>query len=503
MAKSIRSIYKGIDYQARIFWLQACQALYSDSKIDKVGYEIDGVKSFDDVAVIYKTPILSVRNEPIKADYWQVKYHVDASGSLTYEQLIIPKFINAKTTSILQRLHQAQNKEAESRFYFVSPWLIQPDDALAKLVSNNNGEIRLETLLSTTAMMRRVRKTWKVHLGLSSDDELISVIRPLRIQVAPSLQQMNDNLNAHLVSVGLVPVDKSAISNPYDELISKLYQTGETWFSKDDIENICKREGLWKGKKDGREKTIYLGIRSFSRWAENMENETRQMLNLVPYFDDRAIHSPQLWQEKVLVNLNDFLQQTLNNRCLYALHLDCHLSIAFAAGYFIGTKSGFEVAPVQKTLQGKKIWRINNITRSVSNLWVFSEKKTREENGDVALFISITHPIENDVHDYIKTSLSNITREITCSLQSGSNNNAISDGQHAFQLAVDLVQWLRQNRSPEEKQAVLHIFSAAPNGFLFLLGQQATVLGNIQLYEHNFENPSGNDYQPSIRLFKE
>ena len=154
MTKSILAIYNGNDYQARVFWLQACQALHPNSRIEKVGYELDDIRFFDDIVTIYKSPVLSERNEQITADYWQVKYHVDAGGILTYNQLIDPKFINAKASSILQRLRQVQISFAPKglgvRFYFVSPWQIQHDDPLAKLVSQNGGEIRLDVLFSNS-----------------------------------------------------------------------------------------------------------------------------------------------------------------------------------------------------------------------------------------------------------------------------------------------------------------------------------------------------------------
>lgn len=503
MTKSILAIYNGNDYQARIFWLQACQALYSDSKIEKVGYEVDNIKSFDDVGVIYKSPILSERNELITADYWQVKYHVDASGVLTYEQLTEPGFINATANSILQRLHQAQLVLAPdgigARLYYVSPWHIQPNDPLAKLVSNNGGEIRLDVLFSNTVAMRRVKETWKKHLGLSSDKELEDAIRPFRIRVGyPSLQQLRDDINARLILVGLMPVDESAISNPYDDLIRKLRGSGQSWFSRDDIENICKREGFWKGKEENREKVISLGIRSFTRWAENMENETHRMINLVPYFDGRPIRFTEFWMKNILPEMDGFFREVLKDRVLYTIRLDCHSSIAFGAGYLIGTKSGFEVAPVQKTVGGLSIWRTNRAHKSLPDLWSIGDYRMNELESDVGLVISITHQIADDVREYINCSLPGIRRIIVCQLSAGTGGQAIENGDYAYNLAQQLVQWLKQNRNTQEKQSTLHIFSSAPNGFMFFFGQQAKVLGSIKLYEHNFDYPAKNDYQPSL-----
>jgi hypothetical protein len=505
MAKSILAIYNGNDYQARVFWLQACQSLYSDSKIEKVGYEVDIIKSFDDVAIIYKSPILDEYNDPIRADYWQVKYHVDANGVLTYENLIDPGFINATSKSILQRLHQAQLEFAPNgtgaRFHLVSPWHVQPNDPLASLISNNGGEIRLDVLFSNSTKMNRVKKMWKDHLEILTDDKLRNIIRPLRIHTGyPKLQQLRDDLNTHLLLAGLKPVDVSTVSNPYDDLIKKLRGSGQSWFSRNDIEFFCKQEGLWIGKQENHERTVNLGIRSFTRWAENMENETHHMLNLVPYFDGRIVHSPDYWAKKIYPELDKFFLGALKERLLHTLHLDCHASVAFGAGYVVGQKSGFAIAPIQKTVSGQNIWKITSSPSSLSNMWSVGDCKIGDEGKDIGLSISITHSIAKYVQEYIKHSLPNICRIIDFHLLSGIGGKAIENGEQAYCLAQQVVQWLKENRTSQEKQMTLHVFSAAPNGFMFFLGQQAKTVGILQLYEHNFDNPADNDYRPSLKF---
>jgi hypothetical protein len=94
----------GDDYQARIFWLEACRLFSRHSKVRRVAYEFKGIKSFDDVAVIYSSPIPDERGGTIIADYYQAKYHVDLTGSLTWKALIDPEAIGASSVSLLERL---------------------------------------------------------------------------------------------------------------------------------------------------------------------------------------------------------------------------------------------------------------------------------------------------------------------------------------------------------------------------------------------------------------
>jgi hypothetical protein len=132
--------------------------------------------------------------------------------------------------------------------------------------------------------------------------------------------------------------------------------------------------------------------------------------------------------------------------------LDCHSSIAFGVGYIIGTKSGFNVAPIQKSISGKAIWKISNPQQVSPNLWSFSNVKIKDEDGDVALVLSITHAIANDVQDYITHCLPDISRIIICHPESGVGSNAISDGEHAYNLVIQLVHWLRQNRNIQKNR---------------------------------------------------
>ena len=56
---------------------------------------------------VYSEPIRDAHGELVSADYYQIKWHVDHSGSLTCDALTDPSFVGSKSTSLLQRLHEA------------------------------------------------------------------------------------------------------------------------------------------------------------------------------------------------------------------------------------------------------------------------------------------------------------------------------------------------------------------------------------------------------------
>src|SRR5438270_685112 len=107
MANAVIPRKQGDDYQARFFWLHACRLFQPHAKVARVGFELDRVKAFDDVAVFYEPPITDEYGAPLAADYYQVKFHVDLAGAFTWRGLMDPGFINATSVSLLERVRDA------------------------------------------------------------------------------------------------------------------------------------------------------------------------------------------------------------------------------------------------------------------------------------------------------------------------------------------------------------------------------------------------------------
>ena len=71
-------------------------------------------------------------------------------------------------------------------------------------------------------------------------------------------------------------------------------------------------------------------------------------------------------------------------------------------------------------------------------------------------------------------------------------------GQHAFDLAEALALQIKQKRHANGPP--LHLFIAAPDAFMFFLGQRQPGLGKTTLYEYDFEGENGGGYKPSPSL---
>ena len=504
--RAVSARQQGDTYQERAFWLKACRLFERHTKVARVGYEVPDVPHFDDVVVLYSEPIPDAHGELISADYYQVKWHVDQAGSLTCDALTDPSFVRSKSTSLLQRLHEAvkttSGRDGSARFNFVTTWGIRDDDPLAKLVSGRDGELRLDTLFvqGNSHRFTRLMQQWSDHLGVDRE-ELRTVLARLRLcSSSYSLDRLTRVLSDNMARVGLSAVDHGSRSNPYDSLIGRLYSEGRHMFSAREIQSICEQEGLWGGASSVHQAPL-VGIRSFLRFAEHMEDEVDRLLDLVDLFDGREVRAPEYWNAKVGPRVREFMAGSVAPLDQCRLYLSAHSSVAFAAGYELDPKSGTQASLIQNTAGGRSVWQIvpEPATRH-SDLWSVSEIEANPGGDDVGIVLSVTHDACPEVHGYVQDHVPQLGRLLVFTIRPGIGPMAVKDGGHAWNLAQEVVRTVRERRPRRVSLSRLHVFCAAPNGLVFFVGRLARSLGPIQLYEHAFESEWPVSYRQSLSL---
>lgn len=504
MSRSVAAINQGGEYQALLFWLEAARLFMPYTPVGRVGYEHQTVRSFDDVVVLYSRPVLDEWGDPVSADYYQSKFHVTYNGAFTYSNLIDPEFISAETVSLLQRLHDARLGHAAdgmgARFYITSPWNIDHNDPLGKIVSGTNGELRLDKLFPPGRGLARVRKAWRRHLNIDSDDELRLTLRPFRIWAgALPLDLLRRMVNAQLQVAGFRPMQNDARVFQYTELIRRLHTEGRTLFTQADLRAAAERENLWLGAPDPDE-AAPIGIRSFLRRAEYMEDQTERMLCLAKYFNGRDISDARRWQENIYPEVSGFLRAATTRSVAYHLYLEAHNSIAFAAGYELDR--GVDVSPVQSTERGRVMWLPRGDRPTApDDLWEVVETGTENSSAGkaVAVAIGVTHDIIEDVRLFVRQNLPEVGRIIYCAVRPTPSKTAVRDADHGIQL-IEQAAAIIQRRTPEERHARLHIFASAPNALVFWLGQRARGFGPTVVYEYDFERNTPGGYTPGMEF---
>ena len=336
MANQVSARLKGDDYQARFFWCKAAEMLYDDA-IKKVTLEHDKVSMVDDVGVYYDgSGTLDKGKYLIKADFFQVKFHVTVAGAFSSKAIIEPGFIHTKK-SLLLRLYEdylklCQSVGQEIRLHVVSNWVWDPKDPLAKVIADD-GSFR-EGFFEANAGSRigKIHQQYIEHLGIDSK-EFKEFATTLRFGCGYlSLSNLQDQLNARLVAAGLVPVPRFRDYSPYDDLARKFIESNQKEFDRKTLLAVCKREELLGDNKPA--KHTILGIRSFQRFAERLESECDLIIDLCDLFVERYTKSDLYWNKEI----PERLAQTLNGEVLSDIQqpveiaLDTHLSIAFYAG---------------------------------------------------------------------------------------------------------------------------------------------------------------------------
>jgi hypothetical protein len=115
----------------------------------------------------------------------------------------------------------------------------------------------------------------------------------------------------------------------------------------------------------------------------------------------------------------------------------------------------------------------------------------------VAVVVSVSRDALPDAKAYAEDVLS-ICAVVDARPESGIGQRAVEDADHAVALADNLAEVIRANRPKNGGRT--HLFIAAPNALSFFLGQHRGALGNVQLYEFDFEGERGGSYSTSISL---
>jgi len=249
-------------------------------------------------------------------------------------------------------------------------------------------------------------------------------------------------------------------------------------------------------------KEIRLGVRSIDGYGRDMKSRNDHVLDLVPYFNGRYIKDKAWWQEKVFPDLRDFLRRWVVEGRPLGLDFAAHSSIAFAAGWLLEPKSGLDVRVRQRTSDGEFEWHPYDGSEPEGALWLNRpDMKIHSTAPDLAAALSVSQRnVAEQARHFIQYEGLPIGRIVSAIIAPEPGVRSVHGGAHALRLAQALLPRL-QLRRPHERVGRVHFFCSAPNAVMFYLGQLASTLGRVVIYEYPFraEDAYGR-YQKSIEL---
>lgn len=310
---------------------------------------------------------------------------------------------------------------------------------------------------------------------------------------------MRDSLNQYLfyknISLSFDQISLILDTLIAENFISSLGNEGidrSTFDSKleEHIKMLSKKERICKA----------IGIVSFERYADYITGLTDTILSFKDKFDGRKLKPEYDWDKNIYQELEMFLTTNTDPNNSYQLMIEAPLSIAFVAGRILDPKSRISAFPSNPDpLHKSELWNIEDSCDDSFTGFNVRDERIDINEFDTCLIISITHDIKDNVSEYILDNGLKIGRMITLTIGGqGPCNNAIINGKHAHYLANKVCDALVKRTTPE-KRAKLHIFAAAPNGFMFFLGQLSRGFGKCIPYEYDFEGRDTASYSPSFQ----
>ena len=502
MADAVTARWHGDNYQSRIFWEHAFNLLLDGSCVVEVTFEANGPKAFDDVVVRYDPPVARSGPDRVAAEYTQVKWHVETGGRFGYEDFMKPDFIGAMSFSLLQRLQQARvQAPPNSHFTFVTTYRIKDGDPLAGLISGHDRTLLVEKLFDRTtdrSRMGKVRQCWREHLKLTSDDELLAVLRGLRVLDGHlSLDELRAQINIKARIVGVLACSAADSDFRYDELARQLKVRRLNALTRETLLQFCYDEGLLVERAPEPDSFLPIAIRSFLGPSADVVDATQEnTLLLLDEFRQRYLQDGREWQRDIRPKVEEFLRAAVKRSYKLRLILDAHASIAFLAGSVLDLKSSVDTQLIQKGRVGRSVWRANDPLDA--NAARFTIEEEIVGNGEeIAIAISVARAATPQARAYIAAQLPHVGKLITYALPQGPGQTVVAGGGHAAALAEQISNYLREVKQTSST-AMVHIFAAAPNSLLFFLGQEHQAIAPCIVYEFDFDSRAYRTYQPSF-----
>ena len=504
MAEAVAARWHGDNYQARIFWENAFNLLDPDSCVVEVTFEANGPKAFDDVVVKYDPPVARSGPERISAEYHQIKWHVQTGGRFGYEDFTDPDFIGAKSFSLLERLKQARKTAPSStHFTFLTTDRIKDGDPLAQLISGNDNTLLVERLCDGTtdrSRMGKVRRRWREHLKLGSDDELALVVCGMRvIDGYRSLEELRMQINLKARVAGVLACNAAASDFRYDELARQLRVRQLSALTRETFLQICREEGLLVESTVEPDSFLRIAIRSFLGPAADIVGAAPEdTLLLTGDFRQRYLQAGREWKQNIRPKVETFLRTAVKTSAKLRLILDAHASIAFLAGAVLDLKSGVETQLVQKGRVGARTWRADDGSAKKGERFDVAEEQLGGRRN-IAVAINVSQPATVQCRAYVEARLPEVGKLISFTPRPGPGQQSVAGGEHAAALAEQISNHVRAVKA-DDPDAVIHIFAAAPNSLLFYLGQLHQAIAPCIVYEFDFDRRAHRTYQPSFTI---
>ncbi|MGH7744153.1 MAG: SAVED domain-containing protein [Candidatus Dormibacteria bacterium] len=490
---------RGDDFQGRIFWTEAMRMFDRRPRVERVGIEVSNYKHFDDVVVLYGTD--HGRDHDLECH--QAKFHVRNNDALSWEAMMSPGWLGVTGLSLMQRVLEAHRQHAgRANLYFTTPWTVDINDALSKLLMGAGDRLDVNVLFASGPTSQQGRARAKLIEHLHCEEQVLrEVLSRLRIRDRAKLDRMQSDLDYRLEAHNFVPVGDLAV-NAYDDLARKIIQGEVNMFNAAELRSLLDKAGLIDTAAAAGPAPWRVGIRSFERQAVYLDEEMDKLLDLLPFFDGRFLRDDLTWNGHIGPIVRDFMTKIDDQRRDdVELHLHCKLSVAYGAGAAVSRKSATRYSFRQLGQRGTEIWRVNKgVGAKPEETWTVGDVDLRQDARDVAVAVAVSNDSGKDARLYVERHLPSVGRLLILEPVGGIGQRSVRDGAHAYDMGETFANIANDRRTHDQRKSLLHVLPSVPASVAFTMGRAGTRLGPTQLYEFALERNEPEGYSPSISL---
>jgi hypothetical protein len=468
----------GDDYQHAFTLLYALKLLFDDGNIFKIEMEADGAGNVDDL-VIYRS------DEPTL--YNQIKF-VTAQSPLKHTWFTTPPKKGQQTPlrrfyDSYERLALADGTQPEMALQ-TNRWPAA-DDPLLACVSGADGKLvpRLG-IAASGSKAGKVRREWAEHLDIT-EEELLGFLAHLAIRAGQdALDALEDRCGLALRAAGFRG-DRTALLATVGAL-RKLIEGGTRALDADAMRSICSELDLHATPRCA---TLLVQAIAYDDWPD----AATASVDWVDLFEGedantrRQLHDPENWNRRLKPELVAAIEQIRRTK-MKDVHVTgaMRLSTGLLAGQLLSEVAGFGVSITGRDGE----WASSSPKQD------FDLQREIIDVGlgdDIAVAISISQTIKEDVLAYIEREQLPIGTLHVYAPVAGASREAISTPEHGAGAAAAISAALREDTG--RHRGLLHLFIASPLPMALLVGNLWNRMPKTQLYE---DSGAGGSYFPSF-----
>ncbi len=399
MANQVIARLKGDDYQHLWSWYYATDLLVPDTKVVRVCLEDEDAVSVDDVTVHFSDA------SSLGASYLQIKYHVDHRSAYSSESLIQAE---QNKSSLLQKFFRSWKhlKQVHGsrpiNLSLLSNWGWDSEDALRPYISGDNQTIKASFLhASPRSAAGKVREKWRAHLS-ATEEELREFVATLVLRFgSDNTSELVDRVEKRQRQLGLGS-DSSALLLAVG-LVRDWIKLGATDLNRDALEEVLAKQRFPRAQTEAA--TVCIDTIKASSGASTPDFA----LNWCGRFDgppERRGHTlaPGVdWNRDLFPELAELEKRIVaTGKQQIRVSGFSRLSVWFAFGYVFCDVSRYVI----EFEQSGRFWRSNSSPSADFQLVRTEEplgNRAMCEDGPVAIGVSVTGSLDEDVRQYLKT----------------------------------------------------------------------------------------------------